>query len=97
MKVGDINNMPSISMFYGIIIYMYPSDNERHHAPHIHAKYAEKEAVFSIKDGEMIKGEIPPKQANLVKAWIEIHNDELIANWELAITEKEVYKIDPLK
>ncbi|MCL2859077.1 MAG: DUF4160 domain-containing protein [Oscillospiraceae bacterium] len=89
--------MPSISMFYGIIIYMYPSEDKRHHTPHIHAKYSGKEAVFSIENGEIIKGDIPVKQANLVKAWMEIHNDELMANWELAVSEKEVYKIDPLK
>ena len=97
MEVGDINNMPSISMFYGIIIYIYQSDSGKHHMPHIHAMYSGEEAVFSIEDGEMIKGKIPPKQANLVRAWIAIHQEELMANWELAVSEKEVYKIDPLK
>jgi len=29
--------MPSISMFYGIIVYMYFIDNKQHHVPHIHA------------------------------------------------------------
>jgi len=97
MKVGDINNMPSISMFYGIIIYMYPDENDRHHTPHIHTKYAGEEAVFSIEDGEMMEGKIPQKQANMVRAWMEIHHEELKANWELAVTEGEIYRIDPLK
>ncbi|MFN7879487.1 MAG: DUF4160 domain-containing protein, partial [Sphingobacteriia bacterium] len=43
--------MPSISMLYGIVIYMYFFDDERHKAPHIHAKFQSDEAVFSIEDG----------------------------------------------
>jgi len=33
----------------------------------------------------------------LVLAWIEIHNDELIADWQLAISGETIFKIDPLK
>ncbi len=33
----------------------------------------------------------------LVDAWIEIHRDELMADWELAISGEPVFKIDPLK
>jgi hypothetical protein len=33
----------------------------------------------------------------LIQAWIEIHNDELMANWELALKGENIYKIDPLK
>ncbi len=29
--------------------------------------------------------------------WIEIHKDELIADWELAVNGQEIFKIDPLK
>ena len=29
--------MPSISMFYGIVVYLYYMDNNQHHLPHIHA------------------------------------------------------------
>lgn len=38
--------MPTISMFYGIIIFMYFMDNNEHNLSHIHAKYQEFEAVF---------------------------------------------------
>ena len=37
---GDIN-MPTISLFYGIIIYMYYFDNKEHKMPHIHANSKE--------------------------------------------------------
>jgi len=32
----------------------------------------------------------------LVQAWIELHRDELLADWELVINGESPYKIDPL-
>lgn len=64
--------MPTISMFYGIIICLYFYDDERHKLPHIHAKYQGQEASFSILDGTLIVGEIPISKTRLVQAWIEI-------------------------
>jgi Domain of unknown function (DUF4160) len=89
--------MPVISMFYGIIIRMYLLDNKHHNLPHIHAKYAEFEASICIEDGEILAGQLPPrKQLRLVQAWIELHRDELMADWELAISNESPYKIAPL-
>ena len=88
--------MPIISMFYGIIIRMYLLDNKHHHLPHIHAKYAEYEASINILDGEILAGDLPRKQLRLVQAWIELHRDELLADWEIAISGEKPYKIDPL-
>ena len=88
--------MPVISMFYGIIIRLYFLDNQHHHLPHIHAKYAEFEASIGIGDGEVLSGELPRKQLRLVQAWIELHRDELIADWELAVSGENPYKIAPL-
>ena len=89
--------MPVISMFYGIIISLYYMNNRQHHTPHIHAKYQNQEAVISIPDGETIDGNLKPNKMKLVQAWIEIHKDELMADWELAVSGEEVFKIDPLK
>lgn len=89
--------MPVLSMFYGIIIRMYFYDNKQHHVPHIHTEYSGDRAVFSISDGEMIAGSIPSNKAQLVKAWIEIHREELLADWNLAVNGQEVFKVDPLK
>ncbi len=86
--------MPTISMFYGIIIKMY--NNGEHNPPHFHATYQGYNAVFNL-EGELIEGDIPRKQAKLISAWVEIHRDELIANWELAISEQPLYKIEPLR
>ncbi len=89
--------MPAISMFYGIIVYMYFFDDQKHHAPHLHAEYGEMEGIFSIGDAELIEGNLPGKQRRLVSAWIEIHRDELMADWKLAVSGQAVFKIDPLK
>ena len=88
--------MPIISMFYGIIIRMYLLDNKYHNSPHIHAKYAEFEASISIDDGDILAGKLPRKQLRLVQAWIELHRDELIADWEISIGGENPYKIKPL-
>lgn len=89
--------MPVISMFYGVIVMMYFFDNKQNNLPHIHVKYGEEEAVIEIPDGRLIEGEIDRKKKKLVDAWIEIHRDELMANWELAVNGQEIFKIEPLK
>jgi len=87
--------MPTISMFYGIIIRMYFAPGE-HNPPHFHAYYNEFKATFSIETLEVIEGNLPRKQKRLVQAWAELHMDELRADWELAMNGEPVYKIDPL-
>ncbi len=88
--------MPVLSMFYGIIIRMYFMDNKEHHIPHIHAEYAGNLAVLSISDGEVLAGKLPHAKIRLVQAWIEIHREELMADWQLAISGEEIFKIAPL-
>ena len=85
--------MPTISMFFGIIIRMY--NNGEHNPPHFHATYQGYHAVFNM-NGDLTDGDMPNKQQKLIAAWAEIHHDELLANWELAINEQPLYKIDPL-
>ncbi|NEW82597.1 MAG: DUF4160 domain-containing protein [Mariniphaga sp.] len=89
--------MGIISMFYGIIISMYYLDNKQHYLPHIHVKYQDDDAVISIIDGQLLEGSLKPNKMKLVQAWIEIHNEELIADWQLAINGETIFKIDPLK
>lgn len=89
--------MAVIAMFYGIIISMYYLDNRRHHLPHIHARYQGQEAVLSIPEGSILEGDLRSNKIKLVQAWIEIHQDELMADWELASQGEAVFRIDPLK
>lgn len=73
--------MPCISMFYGIMIYMYNSGKE-HNPPHFHVKYNGDFSVFDL-EGEF--------------AWAEIHKDELRANWDLCLNRDTLFKINPLQ
>jgi hypothetical protein len=89
--------MPTISIFYGIVIAMYFRDVQRHHLPHIHARYQNANAVFSIDDGSLLDGEFPPNKTRLVQAWIEIHREDLDADWSLAVNGEEPLRIAPLQ
>lgn len=89
--------MPTISMFYGIVVMMFFKDNKQHNLPHIHVRYQDCKAVINIQTAEILDGSFPPKQLRLTQAWIEIHKDELMADWQLAIEGESIYKIDPLK
>ena len=89
--------MPVISMFYGIIVSLYFVDNKRHKKPHVHAKYQDQEVVLSLPDGQVLEGELPPAKMRLLLAWVEIHKDELLADWELAVSGQQPYKIEPLR
>ena len=84
-------------MFYGLIISMYYFDNRRHNLPHIHIKYQDEEAVVSIPDGILLEGSLKPGKMKLVQAWIEIHHEELMADWDLAVSGENIFKIEPLK
>jgi hypothetical protein len=76
---------------------LYYVDNKQHHCPHVHVKYQQDEAVVSIADGEVLEGRLPPAKLRLFLAWLEIHRDELVADWELAVSGQQPYKIEPLR
>ena len=77
--------MPAISVLFGNIIRMY--NTGEHNPPHFHATYQGYNAVFNM-EGDLTDGEMPRKQQKLISAWAEIHKDELLVNWELAISEQ---------
>lgn len=65
--------------------------------PHIHAKYGEFNAVFSIDGGDVLEGEIPGNKRKLVEAWIEIHREDLLTDWSLAVAGQNPLPIKPLE
>lgn len=89
--------MPVISMFYGIAVLMYYIDDKKHKRPHIHVRYQGQEAVVSIPDGEILEGSIKASRMKLVQAWIEIHKEDLMTDWELAVNGQPVFNIEPLR
>ena len=68
----------------------------KHHVPHIHVICGDDESVFSL-DGEKLEGTIQNSKMKLVVAWIEIHKEELKANWKLLEEGEGFFKIEPLK
>jgi hypothetical protein len=88
--------MPTISMFFGIIIRMYYAPKE-HNPPHIHAYYQDQVAKISIQDCELMEGQMPLRQLRLIQAWIELHREELLADWELSQNGEKPFKVEPLK
>jgi hypothetical protein len=88
--------MPVLSIFYGIIVRMYKEEGGRHKEPHIHAEYSGDEIVLAL-DGSILEGEIPRNKLKLLEAWVEIHRDDLLANWKLLSNGEQHFRIDPLK
>lgn len=89
--------MPTISMFYGVIIRMYYFDNQQHNMPHIHVHYQDDSAIIEIPNGKVLEGHLPQAKQKLVDAWIELRQEDLMADWQLAVEGESVFKIDPLK
>lgn len=85
--------MPTISMFYGILIRMFYLDNDKHQMPHIHADYQGRVATYSILNGSLLAGKLPSRKHKLVVAWIEIHKEDLLADWNLAVNGKKPFTI----
>jgi hypothetical protein len=84
-------------MFYGILVLMYFRDNQRHSLPHIHARYQGQEAVIAIQDGSLLEGSIPARQLRMVRVWMDIHREDLLVNWELAVEGDLPFRIAPLQ
>ncbi len=84
--------MPVISRFFGISIVMYHRD---HQPPHFHAKYGEAEATVEIETG-ISEGILSRRVLQLVNEWRELHQPELLEDWQLARANKPLKPIPPL-
>ncbi len=82
--------MPIISYFFGIYIRMYHDD---HNPPHFHAQYQGYEALIDIQSGEVIKGKLPKKAIKIIKEWVSENQEDLMINWEKAISFKTLERI----
>jgi hypothetical protein len=60
-------------------------------------RYQGEEAALALNDGEILDGSLPRKQLKMVQAWIEIHKEELLVDWELAVNGEEPFRIAPLQ
>ena len=85
--------MPTISVFYGIVIQMYWED---HAPPHLHALYGEHEALVDIRTLEILRGSLPRRAQALVLEWAALHRAEIAENWNLCATRQSPRRIPPL-
>ena len=88
--------MPEISRFFGIIICMYSEIGGPHHLPHLHAYYQEDVGIFSLDPIALIAGSLPTRQQRLVEAWVELHQAELLDDWQRLQEGRKPLPIKPL-
>ena len=88
--------MPELSRFFGIIIRMYMEAGEPHNLPHFHAYYQDDVAVFTLDPIDLIAGSIPRRQRRFVEAWAELHQTELVEDWERLQAGVPPLPIEPL-
>ncbi|KAA0229483.1 DUF4160 domain-containing protein [candidate division KSB1 bacterium] len=79
--------VPRISHFFGISIYMFHND---HPTPHIHVYYGEYGATMNIQPLEVMEGKLSARTLRLVREWAVLHRDELIRNWNRARKRRNV-------
>ena len=86
--------MPTISIFYGLVIRMYFND---HAPPHFHVQYAEFKATVSIQTLTLASGKLPRRAQMLVLDWAELHQAELLEDWQLCMDKQQPRQIAPLQ
>ena len=52
---------------------------------------------FSVSPVEIVTGSMPQRQQRLIEAWAELHQEELLADWNLLEQGKRPAPIDPLR
>jgi hypothetical protein len=88
--------MPELTRFHGIVIRMFMEVGQPHHLPHFHAYYQEQVGIFGLEPIDLIAGTLPRRQRRLVEAWAELHQDELVHDWQRLQAGQPPLPIDPL-
>jgi hypothetical protein len=70
--------MPTIALVSGVRIIIYPKD---HLPPHLHAKFAEHEAMISILTGDLLEGSLPRAKLQVVQEWLAAHREQVAYVW----------------
>ena len=88
--------MPELCRFFGIIIRMYSEIGGPHQVPHFHAYYQDDVAIFSLEPIALMAGRLPTRQQRLVEAWAELHQAELLEDWQRLQNGRKPFAIKPL-
>ena len=84
--------MPTISRFFGIVIFMNYND---HLPPHFHARYQDQEVTVEIETG-LVQGRMSRRELRMILEWSEKYQPELMVNWERARTSQSLQSVPPL-
>ena len=75
---------------------MYSEIGGPHHMPHLHAYYQDDVGIFSLDPIALIAGSLPTRQQRLVEAWVELHQAELLEDWQRLQEGRKPLPIKPL-
>jgi hypothetical protein len=91
---SEVDGMPVISKFYGIVIGMFvaPAFSAR-----FHAIYGDSELVVAINPLRIIDGHAPQRVCDLVMEWAAQHQRELLEAWNRLTVAQAPPRIAPLQ
>lgn len=81
--MGELANV--IGLVLSMTVMLHGEDGGQHKESHIHVFHRKGMSVYSLQ-GEYMRGiELSGDERKALKLWCQIHNDELKANWSLAL------------
>lgn len=86
--------MQTNGIIYDLLIQMYWDE---HAPPHFHAIYGEFKATVDIRSLTVSQGNLPRRASQLVLDWAELHQRELLEDWDLCQVKQQPKPIEPLK
>ncbi len=89
--------MPELCRFLGIVIRMFAEPTGPHHRPHFHAYCRDASVVIAIDSIETLEGGLDRKEQRLTEAWAELHQAELLEDWNLLQAGQLPKPIAPLQ
>lgn len=66
-----------------------------HAPPHFHARYQDQEVTVEIQTG-VVTGSMSRRALQMLFTWLDMHQDELMANWDHARKREPLQNISPL-
>lgn len=93
-ELAQVAAMPELSRFYGIVIRMIFSPNA---LPLFFAHYGNDTASIEIRSGRVDTRGFPGRALRLALEWRELHQRELLENWERMGRNAELLPIEPLE
>jgi len=64
---------------------------------HFHAEYGGHLALVDIMRLSVFSGQLPARVLGLVIEWATLHQKDLLADWDRARNQRELFRIDPLE